>query len=374
MSQRRRILFAGSGAFGLPTLRALVDAGFELPLIVSQPDKPAGRGRQLTPTPIAQLALDLRLPLLRTANINLETLPDADLLVVIAFGQKISSPIVNRPRLGSINLHASLLPRHRGAAPIHWAVLSGDEVTGNSVIRLADRMDAGAVLGTSQPRPIDLATTSELHDLLANDGPELVLHVIEQLFAGRAAETPQDESLATLAPKLNRDAARIDFAQPAELVARQIRAMYSWPGCRVTLQDHDRVVARLTLVRAQAMPTLDNAAPTVGSTSPMSSSAPPMTDSTPSITSSTAPITSSISPITSSAPPTVGNLAPMSGSSSPKAGNTAPPGTITADGSIVAGVGTVRVIEVQPEGGRPMTLEAFRNGRPWNVGMMLRPT
>jgi methionyl-tRNA formyltransferase len=310
MSQRRRILFAGSGAFGVPTLRALVAAGFELPLIVSQPDKPAGRGRQLTPTPIARLALDLHLPLLRTTNINLEPLPEADLLVVIAFGQKIAPAVVHHPRYGSINLHASLLPRHRGAAPIHWAILCGDEITGNTVIRLAERMDGGAVLGTSDPRPIGLSTTSELHDLLADDGPAVVLRVIEQLFTGQATETPQDESLATLAPKLSRDAARIDFAQPADLVARRIRAMYDWPGCRVTLHHRDREVARLTLVRAEAVHALVDASP---------------------------------------------------------------PGTINADGSISAGTGAVRVLEVQPEGGRRMSLDAFRNGRGWDAGMTLRP-
>jgi len=116
-----RILFAGAGEFGLPTLRALYDAGHQLVQIISQPDRPAGRGRQLTPTPISQFAIEKNLPLLRTSDINKESLPPADVMVVIAFGQKIATHITEYPRLGSINLHASRLPKFRGAAPINHA-------------------------------------------------------------------------------------------------------------------------------------------------------------------------------------------------------------------------------------------------------------
>lgn len=308
MVPRARILFAGSGAFGVPTLRALVEAGHDIPLVISQPDRPAGRGRQLTPTPISQLALQLGLPVRRTANINAERLPGADVLVVIAFGQKLAADVVRHPRWGSINLHASLLPRHRGAAPIHWAILSGDNVTGNSVIRLAERMDAGAVLDVSPPRQTDLATCAELHDQLAADGPAVVLRVIEHILAGRAVETPQDETRATLAPKLNRDAARLDFTRPADELARRIRAMYDWPGCRVQVVEGSREVARLTLARAE----------------------------------------------------------PVAGASSVR------PGTIAPDGTVGTGEGTLRILDVHPDGGRIMPLVAYRNGRPWNSGMSLQ--
>src|SRR3954470_20693861 len=144
-----KLIFAGAGEFGLPTLRALLDAGHEIVQVVSQPDRPAGRGRKLTPTPIAQFALERGLPLLRTANINAEPLPAADVMVVIAFGQKIAENVVHHARLGSLNLHASRLPKFRGAAPINAAILAGETVTGNSVIRLAQKMDAGAILGQS---------------------------------------------------------------------------------------------------------------------------------------------------------------------------------------------------------------------------------
>src|SRR5947209_6963575 len=143
------ILFAGSGEFGLPTLAALLDAGHSIVHVYTQPDRPAGRGRSLTPTAIAQFALERSLPLTRTDSLNTEPLPQADLLVVIAFGQKISEAVATHCRLGSVNLNASRLPKYRGAAPINWAILRGETITGNSVIRLAQRMDAGVILGQS---------------------------------------------------------------------------------------------------------------------------------------------------------------------------------------------------------------------------------
>src|SRR5688572_15535871 len=184
MTSPLRIIFAGSGEFGAPTLSALMDAGHEIVQVVSQPDRPAGRGRALTPTPIANLALSRGLPLIRTDNINNESLPPADLMVVIAFGQKVAPHVVDHPRLGSVNLHASRLPKCRGAAPINWAILSGETHTGNSVIRLAEKMDAGAVLGMSRLEIGELETAGELHDRLAADGAPLMLRVVESLANG----------------------------------------------------------------------------------------------------------------------------------------------------------------------------------------------
>src|SRR5687768_14475637 len=228
-----KLIFAGSGEFGLPTLRALLDAGHEIVQVISQPDRPAGRGRVLTPTPIASFAAAANLPVLKTSNINAETLPPADAMVVIAFGQKIGEAAVHHPRLGSVNLHASILPKYRGAAPINWAIIRGERVAGNSVIRLAPKMDAGAVLDQSSLDIGELETAGELHDRLAADGAPLVLKVLSQLADGTAVETPQDESLATIAPKLSRESAKLDFSRPAADIANQIRGMYPWPGCRV---------------------------------------------------------------------------------------------------------------------------------------------
>src|SRR4051812_41089224 len=165
-----RIIFAGAGEFGIPTLRALRGAGHEIVCVMTQPDRPAGRGRTLSPTPLAQAALDLGLDVHRTADINKEALPPADVMVVIAFGQKIGEHQVHHPRLGSVTLHSSRLPRHRGAAPINWAILSGDKISGNSIIRLAPKMDAGAILAQSELTIGKLETAGGLHDRLAEDG------------------------------------------------------------------------------------------------------------------------------------------------------------------------------------------------------------
>ncbi|MEM8873777.1 MAG: methionyl-tRNA formyltransferase [Planctomycetota bacterium] len=229
-----KIRFVGSGAFGLPTLRALADR-HEIVQVLTQPDKPAGRGKKLTPTPIGQWCDDHGLPIVRTMSINSEPMVDADVLVVIAFGQKVGPDVTDAPRLGAVNLHASLLPRWRGAAPIHHAIMAGDTVTGNSVIRLAERMDAGAVLGQSE-RPIeDTHTTGDLHDLLAEDGVELMLDVLDELESGTAEEIEQDETLATPAGKLSRADAVLDFTQDAKIVSRKINGLSPWPGVRVNI-------------------------------------------------------------------------------------------------------------------------------------------
>jgi methionyl-tRNA formyltransferase len=252
---RLNIIFAGAGEFGLPTLERLTQT-HNLVQVITQPDRPAGRGKKLTPTAIAQFAQSHQLPILQTSNINNESLPPADIMVVIAFGQKIAPHIVNHPRLGSVNLHASLLPKYRGAAPINAAILHGDAVSGNSVIRLAERMDAGAILAQSQVA-VGERTAGELHDLLAQDGPSLIERVLSALASGTAVEQPQDDSLATIAPKLNRQSTFLDWQRPAHEISNQIRGLYPWPGCRVRLLDGQKEMDRLTLVRGQTRPSND---------------------------------------------------------------------------------------------------------------------
>lgn len=248
-----KLLFAGSGAFGLPTLKRLAEA-HEVVRVYTQPDKPAGRGKKLQPTPIAQWATAAGLDVVRTPKFNDEPLPEADALVVIAFGQKISQAQANAPRLGAMNLHASRLPRYRGAAPIHHALLNGETVVGNSVIRLAERMDAGAILGQSE-LPVDEAeTTGELHDRLAADGPDLVMKVLDQLAAGTAIEEQQDEAQATAAGKLSREDATLDFTNPAIALADQINAFSPWPGCRIDVAGKVVTLLRATHELGDAEP------------------------------------------------------------------------------------------------------------------------
>jgi methionyl-tRNA formyltransferase len=308
-----RIIFAGSGAFGLPTLQTLVAAKHEIVQVITQPDRPAGRGRKLTPTPIGEFALQSCLPLLRTENINTLSLPPADLMVVIAFGQKIAQHQVNHPRLGSVNLHASLLPKFRGAAPINWAILNGETETGNSVIRLAEKMDAGAILGQSPLTIGPLETAGELHDRLAADGGPLISKVLQELAMGKEIERIQDESQATIAKKLTRQTAALDFNLAAEEIARKICGLYPWPGCRVRILDPVHEIARLTLVRAVA---------------------------------------------------SVGISRDVKGGGDQS-------GTITSTGTITCGSGEMEIVELQPEGKSPMSLAAYQNGHPWPTGVKI---
>ncbi len=307
--QSIKILFAGAGEFGAPTLSHLLDQGADVVRVYTQPDRPAGRGKKLTPTPIAQLAMERGLDLLRTVDINAEQLPAADVMVVIAFGQKIAPSVVDHPKFGSINLHASLLPKYRGAAPIHWARMSGERITGNSIIRLASKMDAGAILAQSRIDIGETETTGELHDRLAHDGAPLVEKVLLQLKSGSQTEAEQDHSQATLAPKLTREHTAIAWSNPAQKICDQIHGLYPWPGCRVRLiDDHECEIARLTLVRAR---TVD------------------------------------------------------------RERGDGFVGIIDDLGHIGAADRMIEIIEVQPEGKRPMTLKQFRNGHPWNAEMRL---
>ncbi len=254
-----KLLYFGSGAFGIPALAQLV-RDHQLLAVVTQPDRPAGRKRVLTPTPVAawvagqQAAgeLDQNIPVYKPENVNEEDILarmrafPANAWVVVAFGQKLSEQLLADKF--AINLHASLLPRWRGAAPINHAILAGDRATGNSVITLASRMDAGLILGQSHREIDPLITAGELHDQLARDGAPIVQQVLAQHAANQLKPIEQDESLVTLAPKLSRANAWIDFTQPAEQCRRQIHGLTPWPGVPVAIAG-----AQLKLIRAQVI-------------------------------------------------------------------------------------------------------------------------
>ena len=255
-----RIVLIASGDFAIPTLRSLTDSTYDTGLVITQPDRPTGRGKRLTPTPVKREALGLGLSVVEAENIN-----DAELIervrgcnatvgLVIAFGQKIG-PAFRAAMPGEcINLHASLLPKYRGAAPFQWAVIQGESITGITVFRLVDRMDAGPVLTTRQTKIGETETAEELHDRLADLGREAVFEALD-LFAGGQvpAGTPQDESLATRAPKFKKADGWIEFDQPARVLARRINGLWSWPGavCRFVSADGRRD-ERVTLARAKA--------------------------------------------------------------------------------------------------------------------------
>ncbi len=244
VAAKQRLVFFGSGAFGIPTLRALV-AQHDILLVVSQPDRPSGRGKTLTPTPIAKCAMELGIPLIRPLDVNESAVlaevraMDALAWVVIAFGQKLSPPLL--AERFAINLHGSLLPAYRGAAPIQRAVMDGNAQTGVSVIALAERMDAGLVYATSSRAIGGNETSDDVHDALAEIGVDAVLGVLDDFaragFVSASLGVAQDESLATRARKLSKPEGTVDCSTlTAHAVRARVNGLNIWPGCEVALQ------------------------------------------------------------------------------------------------------------------------------------------
>ncbi|MEQ9453352.1 MAG: methionyl-tRNA formyltransferase [Phycisphaeraceae bacterium] len=233
-----RIVFCGSGDFGLPTLEWIA-SHHELVAVVTQPDKPAGRKRVMTPTPIGAWADAQSVETLRSENINTEAelnrlrdwKPDAT--IVIAFGQKIGPQAIEAMGRLTVNLHASLLPKYRGAAPINWAMIEGEIRTGVSVIGLAQKMDAGVVYHQSSLDIDPAETAGELHDRLALLGPDAIGAVLNQLDTDRLVPIEQDHSQATKAPKFTKADGTVDFNQTCHRVRCRIHGLTPWPGCRV---------------------------------------------------------------------------------------------------------------------------------------------
>ncbi len=225
----------GTPEFSVPSLRALANT-FPVVGVVTQPDRPAGRGRQLVAPPVKVAALELGIPVIQPTRLRepeamqqLQTwAPDA--IVVAAFGQILKPAVLDLPQFGCINVHASLLPRHRGAAPISAAILAGDDETGVTIMRMDVGLDTVPMF-TKRAVPIsDADTTATLTDRLAQVGAELLLDTLPGILSGSIAPTPQDSSLATYAPQLKKEDGRLDFTDTAEALARRVRALSPWPG------------------------------------------------------------------------------------------------------------------------------------------------
>jgi methionyl-tRNA formyltransferase len=231
-----KIAYLGSGEFGIECLNVLSRSDHGVRFIVTQLPHPAGRGRKPSPTPVARWANAHSIPFIETNDVNaseiIEKITDhePDLVVVIAFGQKIGNELINLPPKGAINVHASLLPKYRGAAPINWAIINGETETGISIITLAEIMDAGRILSQSQTDIGADETASRLHDRLATIAAPLLLKTVEQIADGTAVYAEQDHSKATLAPKLKKTDGFLDFNAPAQVLARKIRGFWPWPG------------------------------------------------------------------------------------------------------------------------------------------------
>jgi len=236
-----KVVFLGSGEFGLESLDALLASRHELRFIVTQPPRPAGRGRKSTPTPVACWAKAHSIRFIETEDVNTLEIRqeiasyEPDLIVVIAFGQKIGNELINLPGPGrAINVHGSLLPKYRGAAPINWAIIKGETETGISIITLAEKMDAGQILAQKKTQILSDETAGQLHDRLAKIAAPLLLKTIDQIADGTAIYAEQDHSQATLAPKLKKSDGFLNFNEPAEVLARKIRGLWPWPGAQAT--------------------------------------------------------------------------------------------------------------------------------------------
>ncbi len=236
-----RIVFAGTPEFAAEHLKALIDSPYDVVAVYTQPDRPAGRGQKLMPSAVKQLAVDngiqvLQPPTLRNADAQAELAAlKPDLMVVVAYGLILPQVVLDIPRLGCINSHASLLPRWRGAAPIQRAVEAGDSESGVTVMRMEAGLDTGPML-LKVTTPISATDTGgTLHDRLAEMGPPAVLEAVAGLAAGTLQGEVQDDSLATYAHKLNKDEARLDWSRPAVELERLIRAFNPWPICHSTL-------------------------------------------------------------------------------------------------------------------------------------------
>jgi methionyl-tRNA formyltransferase len=237
-----RIVFIGAGEIGVPTLEALLKSAHEVVGVVTQPDKPVGRSQSIEPTPIKKALSGTKIAVLQPARIKepqaiaeIRTL-EPDVIVVMAYGQILPRGVLEIPKIACLNLHASLLPRWRGAAPIQAAIAAGDRKTGITVMYMDEGLDTGDILLERTINILPSDTGGALHDRLAGVAPETLLESLDLLAKGKAPRTRQDNSLATFAPKLNREDGKIDWSDAAEVIERKIRAFNPWPGAFMTIE------------------------------------------------------------------------------------------------------------------------------------------
>jgi len=256
------LVFMGSPDFSLPALKALLDAGHRIACVYAQPPKPANRGQKETPCPVHAFALAAGLPV-RTPRSLKDAAEqaafadlEADAAVVVAYGLILPKAILATPRLGCLNIHASLLPRWRGAAPIQRAIQAGDDATGVTIMQMDEGLDTGAILLTER-LPITAETTAgTLHDALSDLGSKMIARALDGLAAGTLSAVPQPQEGVTYAAKLDRAEGRLDFKQPAAVLERTVRAFTPWPGTWFEVDGE-----RIKVLAAEALASNGDAAP-----------------------------------------------------------------------------------------------------------------
>jgi methionyl-tRNA formyltransferase len=313
------VLFFGTPAFAVPSLRAIAGSHHRVVGVVTQPDRPRGRGQKVVPGAVKVAALDLRVPILQPDRLKTSDFMQevsalgADIGVVAAYGKLLPQALLDTPRLGMINVHASLLPRWRGAAPIHRAIVAGDGQTGITIMRVVLALDAGPMLMKTVVDIDPDERTSDLEPRLAEAGAALVVRALDAIESGTVAEEPQDEGGVTYAPRLSRDDSQVDWQMPARAIHNQIRGLHPWPLAAATIGG-----VRLKLIASRVEPA-DTAAPALHHE----------------------------------------------------------PGIVTRVGrdgvAVRAKDGILLITHVQPEGKAPMSAGDYLNGRPIDVGTRVEP-
>lgn len=233
--QRPRIIFMGTPQFAVPTLETIIREKYEILSVVTQPDRPKGRGQKLSPPPIKVVAQENDVVILQPERLDdrfLEAIDSLgpDLLVVVAFGQIIPGKVLRSARWGGINIHASLLPRYRGSAPIQWAIINNEKTTGLTTMFMDEGLDTGPILLQQEVDILEGETAGELHDRLAALAPDVLIRTLQGLTGGTVREIAQDDSLATYTSKLTKEQGLIDWSLPAERLYGLIRGLDPWPG------------------------------------------------------------------------------------------------------------------------------------------------
>jgi methionyl-tRNA formyltransferase len=250
-----RIVFLGSGAFAIPSFEALLEAGHEIAAVVTQPDRARGRGQRLAPPPLKPAALARDVRVLQPRRVKEPEAQQAlralapEVQVVVAFGQILPKSVIEIPPRGTVNVHASLLPRYRGAAPIQWAIVNGEPVTGVTTMLIDEGLDTGPTLLRAETEVAPRETAAELEPRLARLGAGLLVETLRRLAEGSLQPVPQDHSRATLAPMLRKQDGRIDWARGAQEIDRRVRGFQPWPGASTTLRGRE-----LKLLRASPEP------------------------------------------------------------------------------------------------------------------------
>jgi len=255
-----RIVFIGTGEVGVPTLQGLLKSEHDVVGVVTQPDKPVGRSQQIEPPPIKRIPITTNIAILQPPRIKdphaIEKIRaiTPDVIVVMAYGQILPRAVLEIPKIACLNLHASLLPRWRGAAPIQAAIAAGDQETGITVMYMDEGLDTGDILLERKLDILPTDTGASLHERLAQVAPEALFESLRLLTAKSAPRIPQDNAQATYAPKLKRDDGRIDWSEPAEVIERKIRAFNPWPGAFIKLGDRNLKVFSASLVNRSGKP------------------------------------------------------------------------------------------------------------------------